>query len=66
MGDRIEVIIERWGSPDKSVEYRWSVWRGGARVEMGGPHRSAEESERDAVAFCRKRFDRAPERIERL
>ena len=66
MGDRIEVIIERWGNPDKSVEYRWSVWRGGTRVQMGGPHSSADASETEAVEFCRKRFDRSPERIERL
>jgi hypothetical protein len=66
MGDGIEVIIERWTNLDKSVEYRWSVWHRGTRVQMGGPHPSAEASERDAVEFCRKRFERAPERIERL
>ena len=66
MGDRIEVIVERWTNPDKSTDYRWSIWRAGARVQMGGPHPSAEASENDAVAFCRKNFQRAPDRIERL
>jgi hypothetical protein len=66
MGDRLEVIIERWGSLGKSTAYHWSVWQGGNRVEMGGPHESADASERDAVEFCRRRFDRAPDRIERL
>ena len=66
MSDRIEVIVERWTNPDKSTDYRWSIWRAGTRVQMGGPHASAEASERDAVAFCRKNFQRAPDRIERL
>jgi hypothetical protein len=66
MAGGIEVIIERWTNLDKSVEYRWSVWHRGTRVQMGGPHPSAEASERDAVEFCRKRFECTPERIERL
>jgi hypothetical protein len=66
MGDRLEVIVERWTNQDKSTAYRWSIWRGGTRVQMGGPHPSAEASERDAVEFCRKNFQRAPDRIERL
>jgi hypothetical protein len=66
MGDRIEVIVERWGNPDKSTDYRWSIWRGGTRVQMGGPHPSAEASERDAVEYCTKKFKRGPDRIEHL
>jgi len=66
MGDRIEVIVERWSNADKSTDYRWSIWRGGNRVQMGGPHPSAEASEHDAVDFCRKNFQRPPDRIERL
>jgi hypothetical protein len=66
MGDRIEVIVERWSNPDRSTDYRWSVWRGGSRVQMGGPHDSAAASEREAIEFCRKSFQRAPDRIERL
>jgi len=66
MGDRIEVIVERWSNPDRSTDYRWSVWRGGSRVQMGGPHVSAAASEREAIEFCRKSFQRPPDRIERL
>jgi len=66
VGDRIEVIVERWSNRDKSTDYRWSIWRAGTRVQMGGPHASAEDSERAAVEFCRKNFQRAPDRIERL
>jgi hypothetical protein len=66
MSERIDVIIERWTNLDKSTDYRWSVWRGGTRDEMGGPHPSAEASERDAVAFCRKNLKREPDRVERL
>jgi hypothetical protein len=66
MGHGIEVIIERWTNLDRSVEFRWSVWHRGTRIQMGGPNGSADESEREAVEFCRKRFDCTPERIERL
>ena len=66
MAGRIDVIIERWGNANKSTDFRWSIWRDGARVQMGGPHASAEDSERDAVEFCRKEFQRTPDRIERL
>ena len=66
MGDRIEVIVERWTDPNKSTEYRWSIWRSCSRVHMGGPHASAEDSEREAVEYCTDKFKRAPDRIERL
>jgi len=66
MADRIEVIVERWTNLNKSTDYRWSVWRGGTRVEMGGPHASAEASEREAVEYCTRELKRAPDRIERL
>jgi hypothetical protein len=66
MADRIEVIVERWSNPDKSTDYRWSVWHAGSRVQMGGPHDSADASEREAIEFCRKSFQRAPDRVERL
>ena len=66
MGDRIEIIIERWTNPNKSTEYRWSIWRGGSRVHMGGPHASVEDSEHEAVEYCADKLKRAPDRIERL
>ena len=44
MGDRLEVIIERWGGLGKSTAYHWSVWQGGNRVEMGGPQLEAKKA----------------------
>jgi len=66
MGGRIDVVIERWGNLDKSTQFRWSIWRDGARVQMGGPHPTAEESEAEAVDYCRRSLGRAPDRVERL
>ena len=66
MGGRIEIVIERWLNLDKSTDFRWSIWRDGARVQMGGPHSSAEASEQEATAFCRKSLGRDPDRVELL
>jgi hypothetical protein len=60
----IEIIIERWSGPDGTT-FRWSLWRNGSRVTMGGPHRSAEESEKDARAHC-KELGHDPDRVTRL
>ena len=61
----IELIVERWTQAGADV-YRWSLWVDGERAEMGGPHKTAEGSERDGGAFCRERFKRGPDRISRL
>jgi hypothetical protein len=66
MDGRIEVIVERWVNLDKSTDFRWSIWRDGTRVQMGGPHPSAEASEQEARAFCRKSLGRDPDHVERL
>jgi len=66
MDGRIEIVIERWVNLDKSTDFRWSVWRDGARLQMGGPHVSLEASEQDATEFCRKSLGRDPDRVERL
>lgn len=62
----IEVMIETWSSPQTGTTYRWSLWRDGTRVAMGGPHGSIDESEADARLFCEDRFKRAPDRVTRL
>ena len=49
-----ELIIERWTNLNQSIDYRWSVWVDGRRVQMGGPHKTADESEREGRANCRK------------
>jgi hypothetical protein len=61
----IELIVERWTDATAST-YRWSLWVDGERSEMGGPHKTAEGSERDGRAFCRERFGREPDRVSRL
>jgi hypothetical protein len=44
----LEIIVERWSSFDSTVEYRWSLWRDGKRLQMGGPHPTVAASEADA------------------
>ncbi len=63
----LEVFIERWCTPDGTVDYRWSVWRDGRRVEMGREAQSsAAASEREARAYCRDALRCEPDRITRL
>jgi hypothetical protein len=62
----VEVMIERWTALDGSVDYRWSVWRDGKRVEMGGPHATPEGSEAAARRFCLTELGSAPDRVTRL
>jgi len=62
----IEVIVERWTQRTGGTEFRWSVWRDGARVQMGGPHPSADVCEREADEFCRLALGRPADAIERL
>ncbi len=62
----IELIVERWSGFDGSVDYHWSVWQDGKRVQMGGPHADAEASEADALSFCDKTLRARPDRTTRL
>ncbi len=62
----IEIIIERWTGLDGTTDYRWSVWIDGRRAQMGGPHGTSEESEHEALAFCRLALNRDPDRVTRL
>ena len=61
-----ELIIERWTNLNQTTDYRWSVWVEGKRVQMGGPHRSAEESEREGRGYCQKELSLDPDRVTRL
>lgn len=61
-----ELIIERWTNLNQTTEYRWSVWVEGKRVQMGGPHKTADESQREGLAYCRKTLVREPDRLTRL
>lgn len=62
----IEVILERWTSPQGRTDHLWSVWRDGKRAEMGGPHDSADTAEDAARRYCQLQFRQAPDRITRL
>lgn len=62
----LEIMVERWTALDGTTDYRWSVWRDGRRVQMGGPHDAAAESEAASRAFCIEELDCAPDRITRL
>jgi len=61
-----ELIIERWTNLNQSTDYRWSVWVDGKRVQMGGPHKAADESEREGRAYCREALAQQPDRVTRL
>ncbi len=62
----IELMVETWSSPRTGTTYRWSVWRDGARVGMGGPQKTAEESEAEARTFCADQLSQEPDRVTRL
>lgn len=62
----LEVIVERWADFGGTVDYRWSVWKDGKRVEMGGPHGDPQASETEAVAFCRRMLGTPPDRVTHL
>ncbi len=59
----LEVMIECWDNADGSVDYLWSVWRSGRRVQMGGSFDSAEAAESDARVFCRNALGEEPQRV---
>jgi hypothetical protein len=59
----LEIIVERWSSFDGTVEYRWSLWRDGKRVQMGGPHDAAAVSEAAARNFCQQALSAQPDRV---
>lgn len=61
-----ELIIERWTNLNQSIDYRWSVWVEGRRLQMGGPHKTADDSEREGRAYCQKSLARGPDRVTRL
>lgn len=62
----LELMIERWSDPARGDSYRWSLWDSGKRIAMGGPHRSVDESEREALGVCGKKLGRQPDRVTRL
>jgi hypothetical protein len=62
----LEVMIERWSALDGSVDYRWSLWRDGRRIQMGGPHGDPGQSEQAAREYCTDSLGSAPDRVTHL
>ena len=62
----IVVYIERWSGIDGSVQYPWSVWNDGHRLDMGGPFASPDEAQTEARAYCLRTLGREPDRVLRL
>ncbi len=63
----VEVIIERWTRPDSATEYRWSVWRDGYRIEMGGKaFLDADDCETESLDFCVKALGQKPDKVTKL
>ena len=62
----LEVMLETWSTPQSGTTYRWSVWRDGTRIAMGGPHDTIAESEAEARAFCADKLRGPPDRVTRL
>ena len=60
-----ELIIERWTNLHQSIDYRWSVWVDGRRVQMGGPHKTADDK-REGQAYCQRSLTKKPDRVTRL
>ena len=64
--ERLQAIVERWNNADGSVDYLWSVWQDGRRIQMGGRCASAEAAEGEARAFCVNSLGREPQEVRRL
>ena len=63
----VEIIIERWIGADQTVDYRWSVWRDGLRLQMGPEvYATAEACASEAREFCVHGLGCEPDRVTRL
>lgn len=62
----IVVYVERWTGFDGRIEFPWSVWLDGKRVEMGGPFATMELAEAAARLYCRKELGREPGKVKKL
>ena len=62
----LEVMIEQWSNRDGTTDYLWSAWQNGTRIQMGGPHDSADGAEREASEYCRRALGADPDVVTRL
>ncbi len=62
----IEVMIEQWKNLDGTTDYRWSVWREGNRLDMGGNFATADAAEAAAIEYCDNEFGAEQVSVTRL
>lgn len=62
----VEVMIEQWKNLDGSVDFLWSVWQAGTRIQMGGAHDTGEEAEMEAREYCLRNLGTEPASITRV
>ncbi len=62
----LELVIECWQVPANAALFRWSLWQDAKRIGMGGPHATAQASEREALKICSGRLGRHPDRVTKL
>ena len=63
----IEAYIERWSSFQGTTAYRWSIWRDGKRIHMGGnAHEDANGAESEARDFCEQSLGQPPDHVTHL
>jgi hypothetical protein len=62
----LEIVIERWQGLDGKIDYRWSVWQDGKRLQMGSAFSEIPACEAEAQLFCRRQLGRPADRITRL
>lgn len=62
----LEVMIEQWSNRDGTTDFLWSAWQNGERIQMGGPHNSAEAAEQEAVEHCIRALGAPPDTVTKL
>jgi len=62
----LEIVIETWRGLDGTVDYRWSVWSEGRRLQMGGAFPDPQLCEENAQAYCEGALGRRADRVTRL
>lgn len=62
----LELMIEQWSNRDGTADFLWSLWQNGERIQMGGPHESADAAEQEAVDLCVRSLGAPPDTVTRL
>lgn len=60
----IEIVIERSTNAEGELTYRWSVWNGDERMELGRTtHFSPAECESSAAEYCWRALGFKPDKV---